>query len=102
MRPISSSTTAAATLVAMLTLAGGAAGQPPPMSAKGCCCAVQGKTYTCSEKTQGDCMAEQPEAPMYPKMESWKKAYDEAVKASETQEEAKGLRGGWIAGPCEK
>ena len=88
-------------IVGTLVLVASADAQAPSMNAVGCCCAVQGKTYSCKEKTQADCLAEQPGAPMYPKMESWKKAYDDAVKASEAQE-AKPLKGGWIAGPCEK
>ena len=89
------------TIAALVALVGAASAQPPPPGALGCCCAVKDKSYTCAEKTQAACLAEQPGAPMYPKMESWKKAYDEAVKASEAQE-AKPMRGGWIAGPCEK
>src|SRR5262245_41959998 len=86
---------------ALLVLSGVAFAQAPSMNARGCCCAAQGKTYTCTEKTQADCLAEQPQAPTYPKIDDWKKAWDEAVKASEAQA-AKPMRGGWIAGPCEK
>ena len=89
-----------------VALAGTAGAQPPPMTAKGCCCAVVDKAYKCAEKTQADCLAEQPGAPMYPRMEDWKKAYEAGVKASEAQEglggPAKPMRGGWISGPCEK
>lgn len=71
--------------------------QPPPMVALGCCCVAQGKSHTCSEKSQADCLALQPAAPTFAKIADWKKA----VAASEAQE-AKPLQGGWIAGPCEK
>jgi hypothetical protein len=90
-----------ASTAALLVLSGIAAAQPPAMNARGCCCAVQAKTYTCTEKTQADCLAEQPQAPTYPKMDDWKKAWNDAVKTSEAQA-AKPMRGGWIAGPCEK
>jgi hypothetical protein len=68
---------------------------------KGCCCVAQGKAYTCSEMTQADCLARQPAAPTFPKMADWKKAWSDAVAASEVAE-AGPLRGGWIAGACEK
>lgn len=101
---MSPSTTRALASIALATgiLAAGPTGsQPPPMKAPGCCCAVQGKTYTCTEKTQADCLAEQPSAPTFPKAEDWKKAWNEWMQASE-QQEAKPMHGGWIAGPCEK
>jgi hypothetical protein len=75
--------------------------QPPSASARGCCCVAQGKSYSCVEKTQADCLAEQPAIPTFPRSEDWKTAWSDWMMASETQE-AKPLRGGWIAGPCEK
>jgi hypothetical protein len=92
---------ASATIVAVLVLAGTLRAQPAPMTERGCCCVAQGKSYACTEKTQADCLNEQPAAPTFAKTEDWKKAWNEWVRASETQE-AKPLRGGWIAGRCEK
>ncbi len=82
-------------------VATGVRAQPAPMGTRGCCCVVRGESYTCTEKTQADCLAEQPGAPTYPKHEDWKKAWEAGVKASQAQA-ARPSRGGWIAGPCEK
>jgi len=74
--------------------------QPAPGDTRGCCCVTRGASYTCTEKTQTECLADQPDAPSFPKLRDWKKAWSAAMKASETQV-AKPLQGGWIADACE-
>src|SRR5262249_7672671 len=85
-----------------IVLAGMAAAQrPPSMDAKGCCCVVEGVAYRCTEKTQAECLALQPQAPVFPKIGDWKKAWDDYVAASEAQE-SKPSRGGWVFAQCAK
>ena len=81
-------------------LAGGTSAwaQPGP-GARGGCCVVQGIAYNCSDKTQADCLAIQPAAPTFPKVDDWKKAWDAYIAASKAQE-AKPTHGGWIAESC--
>ena len=69
----------------------------PSLKSPGCCCLPKGDTFACSEKTQADCLALEPAAPTFAKVEDW----DQAVAASKAQEK-KPMRGGWIAGPCRK
>jgi len=71
----------------------------PVAGTRGCCCVVQGVAYRCSEKTEADCLALQPAAPRFSKVEDWKKAWDAFVAASKAQE-AKPMHGGWIAESC--
>ena len=73
--------------------------QPPPMTAKGCCCVVEGVAYRCTEKTQADCLTLQPKAPIFPKIDDWKKMWNDYVAASEAQA-SKPSYGGWIAARC--
>lgn len=101
MTPSKARVVASVMISTVLLLAGAARSQPPAPSAPGCCCVAKGRSYTCAEKTQGDCLAEQPAIPTFPRTEDWKKAWDDWMKASEAAE-AKPMRGGWIAGPCEK
>ena len=88
-------------IFAMMLMSAVSWAQPPPMNAPGCCCLAYAGTYACTDKTQGDCLKIQPSAPMYPKIADWKKAWNDAVAASKAQE-AKPMRGGWIAESCEK
>ena len=73
--------------------------QPPPMTATGCCCVVEGVAYRCTEKTQADCLTLQPKAPVFPKIDDWKKMWNDYVAASEAQA-SKPSYGGWIAERC--
>src|SRR5262245_66269204 len=84
-------------VMAALLLAGAGLvrAQPPPMTAKGCCCVVAGVAYRCSEKTQADCLAVQPGAPVFPKIADWKKAWDAYVAALEAQGNKTSF-GGWV------
>lgn len=69
-------------IVAVCTLLAGVTSilaQPPPMTATGCCCVVDGVAWRCTEKTQADCLALQPKAPVFPKIADWKKAWDAYV-----------------------
>jgi hypothetical protein len=83
----------------LLVAAASVRGQPPPMTAKGCCCVVEGIAWRCTEKTQGDCLALQPAAPIFPKIADWKKMWDEHAAASWKQA-TKPSHGGWIAESC--
>jgi hypothetical protein len=87
--------------VALLALVVVSARAQPAPGARGCCCLVQAGAYVCAEKTQAECLQLQPAAPTYPKVADWKKAWDAAVAASKAQE-AKPMRGGWIAESCER
>jgi hypothetical protein len=69
------------------------------MTATGCCCVVEGVAYRCSEKTQADCLALQPGAPVFPALDDWRTAWNEYIAASEAQA-SKPSQGGWIAGSC--
>src|SRR5262245_15593162 len=75
------------------------AAQPPPATAKGCCCVVEGVAFRCAEKTQADCLAAQPGAPVFPKLDDWRKAWTDFVAASEKQA-SKPSHGGWVAATC--
>jgi len=86
-------------LCALLSGATSAPAQPPPMTAKGCCCVVEGPAWRCTEKTQADCLALQPAAPVFPKIADWKKMWDAYVAASEAQAN-KPSHGGWVAESC--
>jgi len=89
-------------LILAAMLAGPAAwAQPPPMTAPGCCCLAYAGTFACADKTQGDCLKIQPAAPTFSKMADWRKTWNDGVAASKAQE-AKPMRGGWIAESCEK
>src|SRR5262249_57584239 len=72
-------------LSALLAVATGIQAQPPPPTAKGCCCVVEGIAYRCMEKTEADCLALQPSAPVFPKIADWRKMWDAYVAASEAQ-----------------
>jgi len=86
-------------LSALLAVATGIQAQPPPPTAKGCCCVVEGIAYRCMEKTEADCLALQPSAPVFPKIADWRKMWDAYVAASEAQAK-KPSYGGWIAESC--
>ncbi|HSV05674.1 MAG TPA: hypothetical protein VLI07_04130 [Candidatus Binatus sp.] len=86
-------------LCALLAGATFAPAQPSPMTAKGCCCVVEGVAWRCTEKTQADCLALQPGAPVFPKVADWKKMWDAYVTASEAQAN-KPSYGGWVAESC--
>jgi len=88
-------------LALAVTLTASAASAQPSMAAKGCCCVAKGTSYTCSEKTQADCLAQQPKMPTFVKNADWKKAWGEYVADSKKQASSP-LSGGWIAEPCEK
>jgi hypothetical protein len=88
-----------ATLAVVLAGVVFASAQPQPMTARGCCCVVAGVAYRCAEKTQADCLALQPGAPVFPKLDDWRKAWNAYVAASEAQA-SKPSQGGWIAGSC--
>lgn len=90
----------AVALAATLASAKSASAEPA-VGAPGCCCVAQGESYTCSEKTQANCLALQPAAPTYARTEDFRKAWNEAVAASQAQA-ARPSRGGWIAGACER
>jgi hypothetical protein len=89
----------AVTLVTLGVLLVGARAVPaqPAANAPGCCCLGQAGSFACAEKTQAECNAIQPAAPMFAKVADWK----EAVAASKAAE-AKPMRGGWIAESCEQ
>jgi hypothetical protein len=91
--------TTALTLAA--TLAAASARAQPSMAAKGCCCVAKGTAYTCSEKTQTDCLALQPKMPAFAKHADFKKAWSAYVADSKAQASAP-MQGGWIAEACEK
>jgi hypothetical protein len=74
-----------ATALILLVGAAVTGAQPPPATAKGCCCVVEGVAYRCTEKTQADCVALQPGAPVFAKLDDWRKAWNEYVAASEKQ-----------------
>src|SRR5262245_49805428 len=73
--------------------------QPPPPTTKGCCCMVEGVAYRCTEKTQAECLAQQPGAPVFSKVDDWRKTWNEYV-ASSREQAAKPSHGGWVAGSC--
>jgi hypothetical protein len=69
---------------------------PAPMAETGCCCiAIKGGQIGCGQKSQAECLAEQPKTPMYAKLPDWAKA----VANSEAQE-GKAMKTGWHAGKC--
>ncbi len=76
-----------------------AAQGPPSMSAKGCCCVAAGAAWRCAEKTQADCLANEPAAPIFPKIGDWKKMFDDYV-ASSWEQARSPTHGGWIAESC--
>jgi len=86
-------------LCSLLSSAAFVEAQPPPMTATGCCCVVEGVAYRCTEKTQADCLTLQPKAPVFPKIDDWKKMWNDYVAASEAQA-SKPSYGGWIAAWC--
>ena len=86
-------------LCSLLSSAAFVEAQPPPMTATGCCCVVEGVAYRCTEKTQADCLTLQPKAPVFPKIDDWKKMWNDYVAASEAQA-SKPSYGGWIAARC--
>ena len=57
---------------------------------------AKGIAWRCTEKTQADCLAVQPGAPVFPKVADWKKMWDAYVSASEAQDN-KPSHGGWVA-----
>lgn len=83
----------------LLVVAGATAARaqgPAPMAEKGCCCvAVKGGKVGCGQKSQADCLAEQPRAPLYDHLPDWASA----VATSQGQEAEK-VKTGWRAGPC--
>jgi hypothetical protein len=69
---------------------------PAPMQESGCCCvATKDGTIGCGQKTQVDCLGEQPSPPLFDQLPDWSKA----VAESEAQEHAK-IKTGWRAGAC--
>jgi hypothetical protein len=69
---------------------------PAPMNETGCCCvAIKGGKIGCGEKSQADCLAEQPKTPLYDQLPAWA----HAVAESKADENVK-MKTGWRAGKC--
>lgn len=86
----------ASALALTVAFAGPASAQPAPMGEAGCCCvAIKDGKVGCGQKSQADCLAEQPKTPLYDKLPDWAKA----VEASEKAEAGK-MKTGWHAGAC--
>lgn len=85
-------------LLAVFAATAGAQG-PPPMTAKGCCCVAQGVSWRCSDRTQADCLAAQPNAPTFNTKAEWKKMFADYAAASWKQADTPN-HGGWIAEAC--
>jgi hypothetical protein len=100
-RPRPRSGRAAGLLVITALLAATAAWAQAGPGSRGCCCLGQSGSYVCDDKTQAECLAIQPAAPTFPHLADWKKAWNDWIAASKAQE-AKPMRGGWIAESCEK
>ena len=82
--------------LALTVLTGSAFAQPAPMGEAGCCCvAIKDGRVGCGQKTQADCLAEQPKTPLYDKLPDWAKAVAESEK-----DEAGKMKTGWRAGAC--
>ena len=79
-----------------VAVVGAASAQPAAMGESGCCCiAVKDGKIGCGQKSQAECLAEQPKTPLYDKLPDWAKAVAESEKA-----EAAKMTTGWRAGAC--
>jgi hypothetical protein len=86
----------ASALALTVALAGSASAQPAPMGEAGCCCVtIKDGKIGCGQKSQAECLAEQPKTPLYDKLPDWAKDVAESQK-----DEAAKMKTGWHAGAC--
>ena len=94
-RTIITSVLATSGLMLALTVATAGA-QAAPMNEQGCCCVeIKNGKVGCGEKSQNECLAEQPKTLRFDKLPDWTKDVAESQSA-----EGKKLKSGWRAGKC--